>query len=299
MTLTNHAGLPEAIIRAMEATAYTKGDAFASVTELAGPTRLAMLRRLHASAITEDAADRIWSLLGTLMHELLSKSADANVLHEERLTMKLPSGLTMSGAMDHYTLDAGGTLSDYKLTTVWSTRGEVKPEWVAQASGYAILLRAHGFPVGKARVVMVLRDWNLTEATRKRSEGWPQQAVDVKPVSIWTDHDALVYFERKALALAHAIRDSDAKVCEPAERWQKAGDYAVMAPGASRARRKFDTKEEADAFAHKPGEETIFRPGEDTRCMDFDGRGYCPVRQFCDYAQALRGDLLMKGSENE
>jgi hypothetical protein len=257
-----------------------------------------MLRRLRESDITEDAADRIWSLLGTLMHKLLSESADANVLHEERLTLTLPSGLTMSGAMDHYTLDAGGTLSDYKLTTVWSTRGEVKPEWVAQASGYAMLLRTHGFPVRHARVVMVLRDWNLSEATRKRGEGWPQQAVDVKPVTLWDSVEALRYFNDKAMHLAAALKAQKANICTPAERWQKQGDYAVMVPGAARARRKFETQAEADAFDHKPGEETIFRPGEDTRCMDFDGRGYCPVRMFCDYAKALRGDLLLKGTDN-
>jgi len=81
-----------------------------------------------------------------------------------------PSTEVLLGGMpDHYTEQNGGTMTNYKVTTVYKARmlerdgPESSMEWVAAENCYAYLMRRHGFTVSMLQVCLVLRDWTERE----------------------------------------------------------------------------------------------------------------------------------------
>src|SRR3546814_2141867 len=70
---TNRLNLPASIVNAVSNDPYTRGNAHISITGLIGPARKRQLEIRHADEITEDAADRIWSLLGQRSEEHTSE----------------------------------------------------------------------------------------------------------------------------------------------------------------------------------------------------------------------------------
>jgi hypothetical protein len=89
---------------------YSAGDADASVTELLGPPRKAVLEEQHADELEEDASDRIWSLFGQSLHSVLERANETGVA-ERRLSVDC-EGWKVSGGMDLVCKD--DILSDYK-----------------------------------------------------------------------------------------------------------------------------------------------------------------------------------------
>lgn len=71
MNLTNHQDIPVEIIRAIEANDkhVVRGDI--SVTQLIDSPQVRILKKIHRDKIEEDAADRLFMLLGTVMHSIL------------------------------------------------------------------------------------------------------------------------------------------------------------------------------------------------------------------------------------
>ena len=113
MKITNKAGLPEAIVQAVRADPYDKGEARFSVTELIGPPIIRLLRQRHEDEVEEDAADRIWSLLGTAVHGVLERAAsseDGNIefiekrLFIERLGVKIGGQIDLCRSKDDFSL---------------------------------------------------------------------------------------------------------------------------------------------------------------------------------------------------
>lgn len=269
MKITNTTGLPAPIVAAC--TPYPPTPGRYSVTELVGPPMIGRLRRERWADIEEDAADRLWAIMGSAMHAILAGHAEVNALSEERLAIIVNSETTISGQPDLYTAD--GILWDYKFTTVYAHGEPIKPEWVGQLNIYAHLLRAHGFSVTGARVACVYRDWSK----RHEMQGIPRASVVEVPLMAPEDAAAFM-LERLAIHQAATVEP-----CTPAERWTKPAVFAVMKTGRKSAMRLLPTEAEAEAWmAANGGTHIEARPGEDTRCL-----GYCPVRQWCPYGATL------------
>ena len=292
MRITNRLGLPDAIVRAVTNDEYTRGESDISVSQLISPPRLTALWEQHDNEIEEDVSERIWALLGQLMHALLERAGD-DALTEERLYSDR-LGWRFSGQFDRVVLVNRGSdtyeVNDYKLTSAWSVQHGGKESWTQQLNLYCLLLREHGFRVVKAGVVAFLRDWRRNDALRYQD--YPQHQVARVPIDVWDD-------EAQELYLASRIRAHQATRgpkgvlpdCTPEERWQQPTKFAVMKAGRKSALRLLDSLDEAKAWVRSEGFNPtglkainiVERPGENTRC-----EGYCGVAPFCSQWKGIK-----------
>jgi hypothetical protein len=304
--LTNNHNLPGAIIRALQNDDYDRGRSDVTVTELLAPVRQVAMRRFFDDQIEEDASDRIWLLLGKLMHKMLEESGD-DALTEERLYRTIWTAgeeITLGGQFDNVTLTEGTdgwTLTDWKLTSAWTlVFGDRLAEWETQLNAYAELLRDQTFDVDKIRVVAILRDWRQMEAIR--SQDYPQAAVQIVPMSV-IDPDKITALMRDATIevwdAIKAFNDSpisrgDQSVlpeCSPVERWARPDKFAVYRNANKTATRVFESEKAAfdqislfTANDKKPNAYRVeLRPGTSVRC-----ERYCPVSDFCDQWQSIK-----------
>jgi hypothetical protein len=102
--LTNRLGLPQSIVNAVSRDGYTKGNADISVTGLIGPSRKRQLEIMHGDELSEDVADRIWSLFGQVTHGVLERADNDSVLKEERFYITR-HGWVISGQIDRLSLE--------------------------------------------------------------------------------------------------------------------------------------------------------------------------------------------------
>lgn len=273
MKITNHSDLPQAIVDAITNDPYTKGDAKMSVTGLMRPPRLAILEKEHESEIVEDAADRIWSLLGQSIHTILER-ANRVAIAERRLSIEV-EGWKISGGMDVY--EENGVLIDYKTTSVWKIIKGDMGEWEDQLNLYSVILRHHGHDVKKLQVIAILRDWSKMEATRDAN--YPQSQVVHVDIPLWAPEHAM-RFMRERVILHKQASLSALPQCSKKERWARDDVYAVMKKDKARALKLFDNKEGADQYASAAGGYVELRPGKSVRC-----ESYCRVVQFCEQYQ--------------
>jgi hypothetical protein len=103
MRITNKLGLPSSIVRAVQNDPYTRGKADISVTGLIGPARKRQLEINHLDELEEDAAERLWALLGQIAHGLLER-AETTAVTEERLFIER-YGWVISGQFDRLCLE--------------------------------------------------------------------------------------------------------------------------------------------------------------------------------------------------
>jgi hypothetical protein len=289
MKISNRLSLPQAIVDAVSADEYSRGAADISVTGLLSPPRMTALLELHRDEIVEDAADRIWSLLGQSVHTILER-ANRLDLAEQRHFLSI-GGWTISGKFDTLTLDDSRILSDYKLTSVYKVKdGEVPSEFEAQLQILAELLIANGIEVKSGRVICLLRDWRKAEA--RRDPAYPQSQVVPFDVPLWPRPDRIDFIERR-VALHQAAR-LNLPLCSDGERWMKPAKWAVMKDGRTRAIKLFDFETHAqewiDGQRDKDKMYVEYRPTEPVRCAD-----YCPVggttgicRQYAEFRADVR-----------
>lgn len=284
MQLTNKLGLPAPLVKAVSRPRPVYGPKTVSVTTLARPAQINGLEHLHDEEITEDASDRIWALMGTLLHDMLERHAEGleDTIAEQRLDIQV-GGWTVTGKYDlsEFILD-GIMLSDWKFTSIYSLKENepVKPEWEAQINCYAELVRQAGRGVHMAQIVVIGRDWSKLRA--KRESDYPQKAVIVKPVNLWESSRVLQYLAEK-VKLYEAALKGDWPECTPEERWAKPDQWAIMKRGNKKATKLCDDEDQAkrwignniaDGYAHQY--HIDLRPGQSTRC-----ESYCGVAQFC------------------
>jgi hypothetical protein len=145
-----------------------------SVTELVGPPQLRVLKARHDYAL--DPFDQVWSAFGTGLHKMLELKAETSALTEHRLLADFEVAVgcacrrvRLGGTVDHYSRDSGGTLTNYKCTSVFKAKKvhDAGPqgvaEWVAAENCYAYLCRLHGLEVQQVRVCLLLKDWSSRE----------------------------------------------------------------------------------------------------------------------------------------
>lgn len=282
-TITNNLGLPAPLVQSVTRPPRQRVTGRISVTELIQPPQLRALTVMHESRISEDASDRLWALLGTLLHGALEVHAQGlkNLVSEGHLETVV-NGWTVSGYYDlsEMLLD-GELLTDYKLTSVWSVREGVKAEWEAQTNLYAELLRRAGRWVNGIQIVAIGRDWSKLKAQFDKT--YPQQQVAVLPVPVWTPEQASDYLEERVRLHQEAAKGNWPD-CSPEERWAKPTLYALMKKGQKKAVKLFDTQHAAEMHVAKD-QYVQERPGSSVRC-----ESYCSVSNFCTQYSAMKAE---------
>jgi hypothetical protein len=290
MKLTNNFGMPETILNVIARPQYSKGKANMSVTELLNSPRIVQLKRKHWEELTEDAADMVWSIFGTAIHNILEHGKGDTHIVEERIHIEL-DGMRISGAIDLQELAEDGIiLSDYKTTSAWAVMNE-KQDWHNQLNSYAYLVEAaKKIPVTKLQIVAIVRDWSRRDAATR--EGYPKAPIVVIDIPLWpyTHREAYIR-DRISLhgdALFEMETDGDMPDCTPDEMWEKPTTYALKKDGNVRAKSVHETSEAAEkALADatekaKKGEKFLIevREGDRTRCSSF-----CQVAGMCSQYQ--------------
>ena len=273
--LTNKLGLPEPLVEAIRNDGYSRGDADYSITQLIDSPRRVQLTRRHEP--DEDAADRIWSLIGQVAHTLLER-ANATGIAEERLFAEV-GGVRISGQVDHICL-ISDTMSDYKVTSAWSVlQDQVKPEWEAQLNAYRWLAAQNSYTINKLQIVAILRDWSKHRA--KEQSSYPQHAVAIVDVPVWPIEYTADWVRSRIMLHQQAanLADEDLPLCTDAEKWRRPDQFAVMKGTNKRATKLHDDLAEAEADAAERGPEyhVAVRPGECVRCAS-----YCAVSGVCN-----------------
>lgn len=266
---TNRLNLPEALVKAVTNDGYSAGNSDYSVTTLLKPPRLVVLERQHRDEIEEDVSDRMWALLGQLMHGVLERAAMEGEV-EQRHTVEI-LGKKISGAIDIY-LD--GVIQDYKLMSVWKVTKGVPREFEEQLNCYAYLLRSKGKPVRDLQLVCVLRDWSKLETLR--NDNYPKNQVVLLDVPLWDEETQRIFIEGRIQLHMDAL--INLPLCTPEERWATPEKYAVTKKGQKKALKLHDSLEDAIAHSENVDDSSVsHRPGESKRCGN-----YCPAAKFCD-----------------
>jgi hypothetical protein len=279
MQLTNNYNLPLPYYQAVSYDSYKRvGDI--SITGLIKAPRQRILMKRHDLEIVEDASQRVWRLLGDATHVVLKRIDSINHLVEERMTAQV-DGWTVAGQPD--LLGPDGTLSDWKVTSVFSFLLGDKPEWTQQLNLYKWLYAQHGFEVSKLQIVAILRDWYQSKA--KREEDYPRTAIHVVdiPMLDLVAIDQTVRYLVNFHKTSEDLPDDELPECTPAERWERPTTYAVKKETNVKAYRVFDNEEAARAMVEEKGKGWIVevRPGSSVRCEE-----YCLAAPFCNFYQA-------------
>lgn len=283
MKLTNKFNLPDTFINVIKRPQYSRGNSEISVTEILSPPQLVLLRRQYADDIEQDASDMVWSLFGSAVHNILEHGKDSHHIVEERLFTTF-EGWSISGAIDLQEFkDYKFYISDYKVTSAWAVQQE-KQEWINQLNLYAWLVeRVKDQSVSGLQIIGIVRDWSRREAALK--DTYPQAPIVTLDIPLWSYADR-EEFVRRRLAMHNeanfAAVSGNMPQCTSEEMWEKKTTYAVMKEGGKRAKKVFEIKEDAAAFAgqQKDPHYIEVREGGRTRCESF-----CQVAPFCKQYQ--------------
>ena len=279
MKITNLLNLPAPIVRAVTNDPYNKGDCDYSTTGLIKPARIAALEKLHASEITEDASDRIWSLCGQIGHLILERAGGDDIA--EKRYFADYKGYRISGQVDIITKpDGKHHLQDYKFTSVFAAKDGLKPEWEAQLNINRWICQQNGIEIEAASIVAIFRDWSKGKA--RRESDFPQKQVQILNAPLWTKEKVEQYLHERICA--HVAAFTVLPECTDAERWAKASTWAIKKRGGARSIPRGVHTTLADAEAHlrslDSGYEIETRKGTSVRCLD-----YCPCVQFCVFGK--------------
>ena len=290
MKLTNNFNLPETFINVIRRPQYSRGKSQISVTEILNSPRIVQLRQKHMDEITEDAADMVWSLFGSAVHNILQHGKGDNHIVEERLHLDF-NGWHISGAIDLQELNPNGVgIRDYKVTSAWAVQQD-KKEWVEQLNLYAWLVEKVKFmKVTDLQIIGIVRDWSRREAATK--EGYPQAPIVTINIPLWDMETREAFIVERLSKHNEAVfsmgMGDDVEECTPEEMWEKPTVYAVRKIGGVRAKSLHGSKEKAEEElatlnVKKPDYEIEVREGGRTRC-----EGFCQVAPFCSqYKQYL------------
>ena len=265
--MTNVTGLPDPIIKALENNDYSKGGADYSVTGLLKPGYMIYLYKQHYTEIEEDAADRIFSLLGKLMHMLLER-ADVDAITEQRLYATVDNTV-ISGQPD-IIYESDKLIQDYKFPTIYKLK--YLTEYEQQLNMYRYLCYRNRIDIDRLQIVFIFRDWSKMKAHREHD--YPPKQVAVIDLPVWP-HEQTEQFIKERIQ-----QQKDCVMCTNEDRWGKGDCWAVKKKGNKRALKLCESEEQAIRYAelHKDWKLlTIeYREPEFVRCDH-----YCTVRQWC------------------
>lgn len=287
MKITNKFGLPQPFVDLATKSAYSKGQADYSVTEIISPPRIQRLRVKHWNEMEQDVSDMTWSLMGTMAHNLLEKKTNDGLQAEERLYVEI-DGVVLSGAMDlQEEVDGSIKITDYKFTSAWALR-EDKIEWILQQNIYAWMVeKIKGQKVSSINICAFIRDWSRREAAT--NPNYPQASAQVLPIALMASSEVEAYIKERIelhrQAKVDADWDNELIHCTDEERWSRETKFAVKKEGRKSAVRVFDTQEEADTMLAEmlPKDKAFIeiRKGESVRCTG----NFCGVSKWCSQYQ--------------
>jgi hypothetical protein len=223
--LTNRLGLPAPLVRAVANDSYDAGNSDATVTRLLQPPRKVELERLHQHEIVEDASSRIFALLGQVSHLILERAADNSICEKRLFTEVL--GWKVSGQVD--LMPEERKIIDYKLSSIFSVKDGLKPEFEQQVNLLAFLCRANGLPeVQSAQIIVILRDWFLSKS--RRDPNYPQEQVVVLDVPIWSAEEQEAFMLERVKAHQDARRELPECTQEETWNWKRCADWCNAFP---------------------------------------------------------------------
>nr|DAQ89815.1 MAG TPA: Exonuclease [Caudoviricetes sp.] len=285
--------LPKAFLDALHvlegAEDHNKGADY-SVTQLLSSPRAVQLVRRHRDELPDDDFNsKLARMFGNSVHQYIESLLrhNDNYLIEHRMVFN-DKGRTVTGTADCYDKERK-TLLDHKTTTTYIYGMELKPEWIQQLNIYAYFLRREGIPVEKLAINTIYKDWREASGKYKKEEDYPASPVQEFMVEPWSQKKQEEVYNKllQAQIDAEDIPDEDLPECPVDYCWEKPSKYAVYIPGAAKATRLCDSKEEALDYIkwkttstnnRKPTPYQIeFRPGDRTRCSR-----YCAAAPFCN-----------------
>ena len=282
MIITNKFNLPDAIYNVISKDNYKKGKAGYSVTEVINSPRIVQLSRKFSDEITEDATDRIWSVFGSAVHHLLETHASEEGFSEQRYYVDV-LGRVIGGQIDAYN---NKTITDYKVTSVYSLMGNKKDDWEKQQNMYAYILLKNGIEVEKLQIACFLRDWSKSNALR--GDSYPRLPFMIIPLRLWGTSEQEDYLYDRVRVLIEN-EDNITYLCSREDTWEKPPVFAITKRGATRATKLSSSMDEAKMYIQglsgSKEFEIIERKGELTRC-----ESYCACKNVCEQYKTIKGE---------
>lgn len=278
MKVTNRLHLPEAFVKAVSVERHNKAGCYSATTLNKGVKEI-ILQERHWDELTVDAADSVWAIIGTAVHEILEKYEDGN-FHEEPFDIAV-SKSRVTGVVDNYDMERG-IINDWKTTSVYKIMKGDLSEWYKQGMTYAWLLKQNGLDVRRCRFIALLKDHSMTKAETDSS--YPQSPVFTYEFEITPEEleqtGARIMAKVKDIEAAELMPDDDIAPCTAEERWADPEKYAVMKNGRKSAVRVFDTLIDAENCAGELGNSHYVetRPAVSRKC----GK-YCLCKDFCSF----------------
>lgn len=290
MPIVDSYGLPAPILAAIQNDEHVSQGSHIGAATLSSPPKQVALRKRHADEITEEAADRIWALFGQSVHVVLERAAKTGETNsfrtfaEERWEIEV-LGWRVAARCDHLTLEGDGTLTDYKVSSVWSVKDGAKDDWIAQLNVTAYLAReAAGLDAKRLQAVVFLRDWRKNERLQY-GDDYPERQVAVVTIPTWSPDATRAYIEHRVALHQAAQLHGELPDCSAEERWERPTTYAVKKPANKKATRVYPTRAQAEQHvASQPDLVVEVRPGVSPRCAQ-----YCTALPFCAQGLALVG----------
>lgn len=301
--LTNNNGLPQIMHDAMQNTAYDAvgGSDYSATTLIQSPRKVQLTKR-HKDKIQEDILDRWAAFRGTAMHSELERGLKGNpryIVERKYVRFDKPEGGTedqfrrIASKLDAYDKETK-TLFDHKTTTTFIHGKEMKDEWIHQLNINAYFLEKEGYPVDDICINAIYLDWRKNSARYKDDKYPATPAAEFRTAAWPMEWREKFYLDRLGKHVAaETLADDELPECTQEEMWEKPAKFAVYKPGADRATKLCDTREEAEAYiANKKlyGYKIEHRPGERTMCEN-----YCSCRDFCN--QYKKWKESQEGSE--
>jgi hypothetical protein len=251
MKYTNNFNLPQSIVDAIIKNTYDlsqNNPNVTSITTLINPPRIRHLTIRHWANIEEDVSTNFWRLLGSAVHEVLSRIHDTNRLIEERLFVDMITKKLLTVAPDkkleveagHFYIagkpdlyeDATKSIEDYKVTSVWAVSHE-KREWTEQVNCYAWLYHKLGFKIEKAFINAILRDWRKSEWYRNSEKGYPPFPFKRIEIELWPTkvQEKFLDTKLKEHQATLLLSDEDLPICSEEDRWKgniRCKDYCFV-----------------------------------------------------------------------
>ena len=275
ITLTNKYDYPPCVVEMAWAGLRRPTESEIHVTQLIAPPAIRYYQLRRWDDLVLDVDDFIYSGFGTAWHQYLggfvSKSPGMTWYGEQTLQMSAGTQI-ITGTLDIRSAD--GEIEDHKVTSAWAFVFG-KPEWEQQLNVYALLCRAADIPVKSLTINAFLRDWSQKNVYLY-SPQYPPRPFIRFPIPLWSVDKAKKFVQERI-----DDHNSGLRPCTPEERWQRDTTYAVVRQGIKKARRVFDTAEEAAAWTAEQKDKstlsTVVRAGACRRCDE-----YCPVRSVCE-----------------
>jgi len=261
-----------------KASVYTRdGSVYESATGLLAPPRIGALKRAGYTNPADTTLNV--SNMGVIMHQGMTSSLRFSLAHlpkdsyviEERFHGKF-AGETIGGQPDLMLKVKGGwEIWDWKFTTATQ---RAKDDWHGQLNIYARIMEQYGRKIVGANILAVFRDWRDVRHAHKYDS--PFTVFNI-PLT-WGNNDV------EELVVIHKKADEELPPCTPEDKWERPTRFALMKSGSSRAKKLYDTLEEAQlALGNSAADYRIEeRGGEPIRCDR-----YCPVSKHCNQLRGI------------